>query len=383
MDRRSLLSSLVAGTAALAGCGGRPGIDLGPFGSDDRRTPGDGDAGDAGGGSPSPGGDGGAGSLTRTRETDLPYRGPAGENVGDPRGLRVENDSGRRRFVTVAVTTAAGRDLVVASREVADEDAIRLPGVVARRGTYDVVVETADGARLRRSWRVTDALGDFEARLDRGLTALQSARCAPDCPPLSTGGETPTYDTGEARGTVSLLNRRDDRVPVTLELASAYRTALRYRYAVPPDVRVDVPAVGWGEPEYRATVSVDGEASRERWRRADGQRLFAVLGEGGTRFLCDTHYRDLRVRNETGRAREVSVTVRGDGETALDRTYDVPATATVRRPNAVAPANRYGFDLATADGERASTEWDICPSRGAIEVVLRESGLWVGVRSMR
>jgi hypothetical protein len=381
MDRRTFLASLVAGTAGLAGCGGRTGVDFGPFGRDSGGTP---DARERGGDSSSAGGDGGARSpATRTRETDLPYRGPTGENVDDPRGLRVENDSGRRRFVTVAVTTAAGRDLVVASREVADEDALRLPDVVARRGTYDVVVETADGARLRRSWRVTDALGEFEARLDRGLTALQSARCAPDCPPLSTGGETPTYEDGEARGAVSILNRRTDRVPVGLELASAYRTVLRYRYAVPPDVRVDVPAVGWGEPEYRATVTVDGEAASERWRRADGQRLFAVVGDDGTRFLCDTHYRDLRVRNETGRAREVSVTVRGDGETALDRTYEVPATASVRRPNVVAPANRYGFDLATADGERASTDWSICPSRGAIEVVLRESGLWVGVRSMR
>jgi hypothetical protein len=130
-------------------------------------------------------------------------------------------------------------------------------------------------------------------------------------------------------------------------------------------------------------VTVDDTTTVEPWRRADGDRLYAVVTDRGTRFLCDTHFRDLRVTNETSRSREVSVTVLADGTPTYEATVDVPAGGVRRRPNVVAPANRYGFDLATADGETARYRWGICPSRGAIGVVVREGGLWVGVRSMR
>ena len=375
MDRRTLLASLVAGTAALAGCGGRSldfdlRSDLGP--SDGRSA---GDAGNAGG-------DARTSTSTPTRTVSLPYRGGDGERVAEPRGVVVANDAGRDRYVTVVVATAAGRELLVASRPVSDGTTERFPGVVGATGTYDVVVETADGERVERAWRVTDARGDLEVRLDREPSAFTAARCDPDCPPLSTGGDRLTYDTGPARGTFYVENRRDGTVPVTVALASAYRRVLRYEYAVPPAVRVAVPAVGWGEPEYRATVVADGTTATERWRRADGDRMYAVVDDG-TRFLCDTHVRDLRVTNRTDRRRDLSVTVRGDGEVTFEGRFDVPGSAELRRVNAVPPANRYGFDLSTADGESQSFQWDICPSRGAIEVVLGDGGLWVGVRSMR
>jgi hypothetical protein len=111
--------------------------------------------------------------------------------------------------------------------------------------------------------------------------------------------------------------------------------------------------------------------------------MYAVVGDDGTRFLCDTRYRDLRVRNETARPRTVGVTVLGDGEPTFRQTVDVAAESVVRRANAVAPANQFAFDLWTADGEREHTEWGICPSRGSIDVVVSDRGLWVGVRSMR
>jgi hypothetical protein len=296
--------------------------------------------------------------------------------------VTVENDSGRSRYVTVVVATSDGRDLLVASQEVDDESTARFPEVVAKRGTYRVVVEAADGQRLARPWRVTDARGDFRARLDRGVTGLQTARCTPNCPPLSAGGEI-APDDGDVQGTFGLLNRRDERVPVQLELASDYRVALRYGYEVPPDVQLSVPAVGWGEPEYTAALTVDGETVRERWRRADGRRMIAVFDDAGTEFLCDTHFRDLRVRNETDRERAVSVTVLADGAEQLSRTIDVAATSDVRRRNVIAPANQYSFELSTADGESEATSWSICPQRGAIEVVVSDGGLWVGVRAMR
>jgi hypothetical protein len=366
MNRRSLLASLATGTALLAGCGGRS-LDLGP--SDGREgRPATATA------TPSP---------TPTRSVSLPYRGGDGEPVAEPHGVVVENDSGRERYVTVVVTTAAGRELLVASRAVADESTERFPGIVGATGTYDAVVETADGERVERAWHVDAARGDLEVRLDRGVSALTAARCDPDCPPLSTGGESLTYDTGPARGTFYVENRRSETLPVTVELASSYRRVLRYAYAVPPAVRVAVPAVGWGEPEYRATVVADGATTTERWRRADGERMYAVLDDAGTRFLCDTHVRDLRVTNQTDRPRDLSVTVFGDGEETFEGRFDVPAAGLLRRENVIPPANRFGFALSTADGETAETQWDICPSRGAIEVVLRRGGVWVGVRAMR
>jgi hypothetical protein len=373
MDRRTLLASLVAGTAALAGCGGRaPDLDL-DLGLG--RTDGGG-AGDVGGTVD------GAGTATPTRSVALPYRGGDGDAVAEPHGVVVENDSGRERYVTAVVTTAAGAELLVASRTVGDEATERFPGLVATAGTYDVVVETADGERVERAWRVDEARGDLRVRLDREPSALTVARCDPECPPLSTGGDRLTYDAGSARGTFYVENRRDATLPVTVELASAYRRVLRYEYDVPPAVRVAVPAVGWGEPEYRATVVADGTTATERWRRADGDRMYAVVDDG-TRFLCDTHVRDLRVTNRTDRRRDLSVTVRGDGEPTFESRFDVPASSRLRRRNVVPPASRYGFALSTADGESRSFQWDICPSRGAIEVVLGDGGLWVGVRSMR
>lgn len=378
MDRRALLGSLALGTAALAGCGGRTGLDFG-LPSTDRRTDGASEGGDAG-----PEGDGAGGDRERAgTATALPYRGAPEENVADPRGVTVENDSGRSRYVTVVVATAGGRDLLVASREVDDEATARFPDLVAKRGTYRVIVEAADGQRLARRWEVTDARGDFAARLDAGLTARQTARCSPECPPLSTGGEVADFDAGDARGTFYLLNRRAESVPVELELRSDYRVALRYRYEVPPDVQVAVPAVGWGEPEYSATVTVDGRPVTERWRRADGRRMFAVIGADATEFLCDTHVRDLRVRNETTRPREVTVRILSAGTELAARTVSLSATSDVRRRNVIPPANRYSFEMSTADGESARTDWSICPSRGAIEVVLSDRGLWVGVRSAR
>jgi hypothetical protein len=365
MDRRTLLGSLSLSLAGLAGCGGRLDLALDPGGDPPTPT-----------GTPPP---------TPT-SVSLPYTGAdsaSGAGI-EARGVRVANDSGRSRFVTVVVTTTGGRELLVASRAVADSATARFPRIVARRGTYRVLVETADGRRLDREWRVTDVRGDFEAVLDRGVSAFQHATCAPDCPPLSTGGDLATYATGEGRGTLFVTNRRDEPAPLEVRLASDYRTVLEYGYEVPPDVRIAVPAVGWGEPGYVVSVAYpDGDTDREAWRRADGDRFYAVVEDDGTRFLCDTHFRDLRVRNETTRDREVSVTVLGDGEPIVSRTVDVAAESDVRRTNVVPPANRYGFRLSTADGESTTTEWNICPSRGAIEVVASDDGLWVGVRSMR
>jgi hypothetical protein len=112
--------------------------------------------------------------------------------------------------------------------------------------------------------------------------------------------------------------------------------------------------------------------------------MYAVLGSGAApRFLCDTHVRDLRVTNQTDDRRDLSVTVLGDGEATFEGRFDVPPAGLLRRRNVVPPANRFGFELSTADGASETFQWNICPSRGAIEVVIREGGLWVGVRSMR
>ncbi|MDS0294110.1 hypothetical protein [Halogeometricum luteum] len=331
--RRRLLAALAAaGSAGVAGCDG-----LGGGRATTRRTTAEPTDGGVETGSETGGPSVGA---VPDEESSLPYRADDdAENVERPLGLVVRNVGSETRFATVVVSRGA-KTLFVDSAEYAPEGTDRTrryPSVVARRGVYDVFAETADGATGRGTLRVDGVHADATVELDGEVRVRQAVRCAPDCGPVSVGGDArpfgnprwPEVDAWAGYG-VTVANAGAEQREVRVEFEIDGRTALDYRYRPPPGSVLTFPTV---PPLRRLRVAV--EAAGDRWSgRVDEDRNVALplaADADGVRIdAWPDAGADLRFRNEGGR-RVAGVVLRRDGERAAAWSSDLSPgeTATV------------------------------------------------------
>lgn len=330
--RRRVLAALAAtGSAGVAGCDG-----LGGDRSTERRT-----TAEATGKTGTETGTG-AQSVDSVPDeaSSLPYRADDdAENVERPLGLVVRNVGSETRFATVVVSRGE-ETLFVDSAEYAPEGTDRTrrySGLVARRGVYDVFAETDDGATGRGALRVDGVHADATVELDGDVRVRQAVRCAPDCGPVSVGGDArpfgnprwPEVDAWAGYG-VTVANAGADRREVRVDFEIDGRTVLDYRYRPFPGSVLTFPTV---PPLRRLRVTV--EAAGDRWSgRLDEDRSVALplaVDTDGVRIdAWPDAGADLRFRNEGG-PRTAGIVLRKDGERAAAWSSDLASgeTATV------------------------------------------------------
>lgn len=360
MRRRRLLGLVAgSGTGALAGCGG------------------------------------GGGATTRTttafpRDPDDP-----GADLPASRGVRVENRSGARRYVTVAVSRD-GETVFGETFEVAGEGLARTASrqaVVARSGTYRVAVEAVpesegEPQRAAFDWCIEGALGDLTAVVEDGVSASdrgeradgssdersesdgvsfwQSARCTPDCAPVSTGGEATAMpfdprdreDVPQYVGAVVVENPSRETREVTLRVVHEGESVLEYGYAVPPRVRLRVPAVAW-PGAYTVEATAAGVTRSYDWGNAVLYTVSVTLGPDGPTFGCGEVAGRVILVNATDRGREFAVAVRRDGERLWTGSVRVPANDDRQVATGVTAIGRYTLRVGV-DGESVERAWGPC-----------------------
>lgn len=382
VTRRHLIAALAsAGSAGLAGCDG----------SDGGRSGSGADAESAGS------------STARTtdgRSPSLPYAAADdAENVDRPLGIAVGNAGSDPRFLTVGVRHG-DRTLFVDSRKYAAEGTDRTryyPNLVARRGTYDVFAETADGATARGVLRVDGVHRDLRVELGGDLRIRQTARCTPDCGPVSLDGESTPF--GNPRWpkidawtgytvTVANVGRERRRIRVVFDVGeessggasaqsddAAGETVLDYRYRPPPGTVLGFPTV---PPFRRLRVTVETEENR--WRgRLDADRSvtlpLAVDGDGPRVDGWPGAGADLRVRNERG-PRVASVVLSRDGERVAAWSSDLSRGESTTVREFVPEPGLYEAELAcTADGESHATTRSLVVTRRSVLLVHVRDGI--------
>jgi hypothetical protein len=305
---------------------------------------------------------------------------PGGDRGPPLAGLFVRNASTRDRYATVVVTDGARE--VVESRSVAPAASIGFPALVARPGTYRVVVETADGRRATADWRAAAPLPDLAVDLRAGVAVRRLGQCTPACPPLSTvrtgsppgeDARTVVVDNGGDRERVASV-RVDDGGDGDRLLDADYRVPARSRLRVPVARR----------PRYRATVATDGGVATREWAAAAVPRLTVDVAPSTPAVRCRDLVRDLVVANPTDASRQATVAVTAGDDTTLarvDADVDAGASRTVR--GAIPPAGGYTIAVETADGLREEYVWTVCPPVGPVEVVLAPDDVRVSVRAPR
>jgi hypothetical protein len=398
MRRRRLLSTAgVAGLASLAGCS----TSLGDvFGDTRRRTDGRGAA--KGGTGPDPmtgdgtatGGAGGADGSTSpdaTGDASLPDRAadPAG-NVAPPRRATVVNDRLRPVFATVVVAATDDAGPATATDAVDDvrRDVLAVTGefprgrtrlgpergVVARRGAYAVVVETAGGERTTATWHVAAATGDLTVRIadpaDPGgvapLAVRYPARCDPSCPPVPAEGRVsfpagegwPAVSPDRPRSRVRVASAARERVPVDVRLAvDGGRAGLvDYRYRPAPGTVLRFPPLP-GDGELAVRVAGPGGAWAGTFSRPVDLPL--AVTHAGVRFDCPGTRLDYLVHMDVGAERTVAVRLRRDGRVVAERGLTVPGGGRRGIDGVVATPGRYVAEIevwTTAPGDGARDE---------------------------
>lgn len=358
MRRRRFLAGL---PAALAGCGEAA------EGLDPRRTPGDGRT---------PGAAAARAGTDDTGEANGTDGGPA-ERRSRTRPARsfdviVANDGPRRRLVTVVVETADDGTAFVTTRTVESGAAASFDGVVGP-GRYRVVVETATGDRVERGWHARDPFRELEVRVDEALAVRRVARCAPDCSPLSRGGEATGYPP-------AAFDRRGRRAGTALRLVNdagaARRAAVRveglldYAYQVPAGAVLEVPVPQRSGARTVRVATRSGTVSH-RWRMESTPTL-RVRVDDRPAVSCGPGSLDLRCLNDDDRPRELSVRVVADGVDEYGLALD-PGES-VRLRDVVRTAGSYALVLETTTAT-TGFRWTTCPARGPVEVVVRPGGV--------
>lgn len=371
MRRRTLLRTVlpVAGAGTFSGCNGLFDRGSGP------------DSGSEPGGTP-------GSTAEPTGAPSLPYRAARGPTLDRPRGVLVRNLGSRERFVTLVVADGDA-EVFVASRTIGAGEEQPFPGLVATGGSYRTFVETADGARRRYDWEVTDGFGDLWVELTPGIRVRRPALCTPDCRPLSTDGTTADAyrlpadidlaDVLDGRPAVALDNDGDDSRRASVRVAGRTGTVLDYDYEVPAGVRAIVP-VAPPQPRFRVHVRTDaGEVDRE-WLPGVRSTIYASLG-GEPRLRCGLSGHDLRVLNETAADRQVSVRAWSEGDRLFEGSFALDGGESRTVPSAVGPAGLLRFRVRTADGLDEEFDWGFCAPNGTIVVSVSDAGLFVSVQS--
>jgi hypothetical protein len=374
MERRRLLRLAALGatglSTGLAGCGERawsppPGLGR----EDDRSSTAGADGADTG--------DRDAADSTDDGP-ELPYTG--GEDpVERARTLRVRNPTLTPAFVTVVVEHG-DRTVYVDSRRVPPNGSVEHGRLLGSTGTYRVVVETADGRRLERDWRVEGVLGGLDCLLATPVEAVQVARCAPDCPPLSLGGTETGLAFDDPSGlepwsgtTMELTNRTDTTRTVSVDITGRGDRRLAYDYRLPGWTRVFLPLVSGGG-EFGVELTSGGETARYDWSARDARALFASVTEAGPLLGCTGHRADAVAVNQSDEAVTLSVRVARNGRETFADTVTLDPGGRRDLPDLFAGTGPFALDLSTAAGSAASYRFPLCPDTGPVSLVVEPDG---------
>jgi hypothetical protein len=345
LNRRALLVTL--GSVGLAGCSGSL------FGDGERTaTP----------------------TATPTRTPiPLPYRADdPDENLSRPHDLVVRNRTSARRYVTVAVSDG-DRTIFVASDPVPPGETRTYEGIVARRGTYRVVAETADGHRVVHDWVVTDRW--HQRRLpvvvtESGVETRQYAFCTPECDPIRASGQAASLpveditDPGqEVHGVLVLQNRTPAETETRVVVEDADRRLIDYTYHFPAGITALVP-VAARAGTYFVRVETRAGSFTSTWHLPEEPSPRVDVRPDGVAPGCSADPSRCRltgVKNATRRERRIHVAVELAGATQYDDEFRLTPEERVADLGSV-PRDRPFSVRVSVDGETAThATWTFCP----------------------
>jgi hypothetical protein len=361
MDRRRLLRLAALGaTAGLAGCGERAWSPPPGLGREDDRSPTDAPTGSAG------------------DRPELPYTGGE-EPVDRARTLRMRNPTLTEQFVTVVVEHG-DRTVYVDSTSVPPNATVEHSRLLGSTGSYRVVIETAAGRRLERDWRIEGVLGGLDCLLGDPIEAVQVARCAPDCRPLSRGGTETGLAFDDPSGlepwsgtTLELTNRTDATRAVSLTITGRRGRRLDYDYRLPGWTRVFVPLVSGGG-EFEVELTSAGATASHDWSAREARALFASVTADGPLIGCTGHRADAVAVNQSDDTATLSVTVVRDGTEFYIGAFALDPAESRELPGAFAGTGPFALDLSTDAGSEASYRFPICPDAGPVYLVVEPDG---------
>lgn len=343
LPRRRLLALLATG---MAGCGGAA----------------------RGGGTV----DGESATDTATPSASSPQPTPAGPSVS-PQSVSVGNTRSTRQFVTVAVERA-GETRFVESRELVPGERHTTGDVLSTGGTYDVLVETADGSRTTYRWTVVDELDGLAVTLADGIDVVRTVRCGPDCA-LGDGErlDAPLVGDGSARWYAPaqvVLANQGTPTEADLTVSLDGRTLVDARYRVPHETQVVVPLT-YRSGTYRVGIETaagrvagDWRVPEEPSRVVDLPTLAVGCGPGNT---------ELRIENDDDRSHAVRVAVEREGTVRFAERYRLdPGERRAVVP--VAASGRYEVRLRSAEGTEQTWTWWACPPHGPATVAVDATG---------
>ncbi|MFC5367881.1 hypothetical protein [Salinirubrum litoreum] len=375
MNRRRLLRlaalGATGGSVSLAGCGERAWSPPPGFGRDDDRQK------TATAGSDDPA-DTGEGATATDDRPDLPYTG-GDDPVDRARTLRVRNPTLTAQFVTVVVEHG-DRTVYVDSANVPPNATVEHSRLLGSTGTYRVVIETAAGRRLERDWRIEGVLGGLDCLLADPIEAVQVARCAPDCPPLSRGGTETGLAFDDPSGlepwsgtTLELTNRTGTTREVSLTITGRRDRRLDYDYRLPGWTRVFVPLVSGGG-QFAVELTSDGETARYDWSARETRALFTSVTASGPLVGCTGGRADAVAVNQSGASVTLSVRIARDGTDVADATFTLAPGERRDLPDVFAGTGPFALDLSTDAGSEASYRFPICPDTGPVYLVVEPDG---------
>jgi hypothetical protein len=263
------------------------------------------------------------------------------------------------------------RQVFLDSREVPPATVVEYGGLVRRVADYRVVAETANGARHRRTWRPTARTGDLWVTLDAAVTSRTTTTCTETCGPGPSLADRTLY----------LDNPSNDPTAVRVRLGPSWNHDRNLSIRVPTLGLAAVPVPEWSS-DYPLEIAYGDREVRWEWRISDGESLFVSV-DGPPRVRCSNTTRELVVVNRVDRERSLDLRIDADGEQAVDRSLPVPAAGERSFANAVPPAGRYAFEIATKDGIDRSFATAICPAAGPLLVILDEENAVVTIRGER
>jgi hypothetical protein len=307
---------------------------------------------------------------------------PSTGDAVDPQSVTLTNATGRERYVTVVVTEPVDggeRVALVRSVRLAPGQRRVYTNAVERAGDYRVVVETADGGRTERGWRVVAGGDGLEATVvDGGFAVWPTVRCGPDCTVATVGRAADLPLVGDGNGywyaPASVVVRAAGRPRrVDLRVSLRDRTILAAGYELPADTQVRVPLT-YRSGRYAVEVSTaDGLGARSEWYVPHEPARVVAVGED-LLFGCGAAAPRLRVANGGADARRVDVAVtRPDGTVAYRDGFDLAAGAR-EVVSAVRDTGRYVVDVDVAGGGTARGVWWACPLHAAVDVTVGARG---------
>jgi hypothetical protein len=212
------------------------------------------------------------------------------------------------------------------------------------------------------------------------VEAVQVARCAPDCPPLSLGGTETGLAFDDPSGlepwsgtTMELTNRTDTTRTVSVDITGRGDRRLAYDYRLPGWTRVFLPLVSGGG-EFGVELTSGGETARYDWSARDARALFASVTEAGPLLGCTGHRADAVAVNQSDEAVTLSVRVARNGRETFADTVTLDPGGRRDLPDLFAGTGPFALDLSTAAGSAASYRFPLCPDTGPVSLVVEPDG---------